>query len=194
MSRARPLKNVCHQSVVCIAASFALGASVPARNRTWSPTFGGSCAEPSHFKDERNAGGNRTHFCRVAAGRLAIRPRRLLQWGMREWGMGNEMQTFVFHSPFPIPAFPIGKHPRQALNLVHDLRTVGCNRYTPRITEPTTGFAPAWSGLRDRRLSASSHVGNAGTEGLEPSPTDLETVILPLEDVPVSRQRGHGGN
>ena len=33
--------------------------------------------------------------------------------------------------------------------------TIGTN-----TSEPTTGFAPAWSGLQDRRLSQSSHVGN----------------------------------
>ena len=30
------------------------------------------------------------------------------------------------------------------------------------MKEPTTGFAPALSGLQDRRLSASSHVGIQG--------------------------------
>jgi hypothetical protein len=36
--------------------------------------------------------------------------------------------------------------------------------YTIGTSEPTTGFAPASSGLQDRRLAMSSHVGNRVTE------------------------------
>ena len=45
---------------------------------------------------------------------------------------------------------------------------------------PTTGFAPASSGLQGRRLSQSSHVGNqAGVRGVEPRWAVLEAACSP---------------
>ena len=102
----------------------------------------------------------------------------------------------------------ISECPRQELNLVYDLRTVACRHHTPRTgpgvrdqesgvktdaflltpescllipgKEPTTGFAPAWSALRVRRLSVSSHVGgSAGAQGFEPCAATLEIACSP---------------
>ena len=50
------------------------------------------------------------------------------------------------------------------------------------VSEPTTGFAPASSGLQNRRLSQSSHVGKhhaARARGVEPRATVLEAVCSP---------------
>ena len=54
------------------------------------------------------------------------------------------------------------------------------------VTEPTAGFAPAWTSLRGRRLSTSSHVGNdrlidrkAPAQGVEPCRAVLEAACSP---------------
>ena len=51
-------------------------------------------------------------------------------------------------------------------NQDHDLRRVGCDPLHHRDGQgPTAGFAPASSGLQDRRLAESSHVGSAVVRG-----------------------------
>ncbi len=55
------------------------------------------------------------------------------------------------------------------------------------LSEPTTGFAPAWSGLQDRRLSQSSHVGNSSRSARSRTPSGGFGIrILSQEDTPVS--------
>ncbi len=66
-----------------------------------------------------------------------------------------------------LPCYPshsqgtfVNQYPDLESNQDLDLRRVQCDPLHHRdVTEPTTGFAPASSGLRDRRLSQSSHVG-----------------------------------
>ena len=55
------------------------------------------------------------------------------------------------------------QHPDLESNQVQGFRKALCDPLHHRddTPEPTTGFAPAWSGLQDRRLSQSSHVGNS---------------------------------
>ena len=120
----------------------------------------------------------------------------------------------------PNPSSRLIECPRQELNLVYDLRRVASRHHTPRTSacwsarrgasanqqakEPTTGFAPAWSALRVRRLSVSSHVGikqerkdsnpvrqfwrllalpgarscmRGGAEGVEPSPSGSQPAV-----------------
>ena len=62
----------------------------------------------------------------------------------------------------------------------------------PGRAEPTTGFAPACSALRERRLSQSSHVGMTGAAGVEPASSALEADLLPLEPHPREGQRHQG--
>ncbi len=54
------------------------------------------------------------------------------------------------------------QYPDLESNQDQDLRRVSCGPLHHRDVsqEPTTGFAPASTGLQDRRLSQSSHVGN----------------------------------
>ena len=60
-----------------------------------------------------------------------------------------------------------------------DFRRVLCDPLHHRDMGPTTGFAPASSGLQDRRLSRSSHVGKARAQGFEPCPSVLEADCSP---------------
>ena len=70
------------------------------------------------------------------------------------------------HDAPPIFLVPLWKHLDLESNQDLDFRKVGHRRaavvYDPlhhRDVGPTTGFAPASSGLQDRRLAKSSHVG-----------------------------------
>ena len=87
-----------------------------------------------------------------------------------------------------LPCYPahsqgtsILQYPVLESNQVLELRRLPCDplHHGPYITEPTTGFAPASTGLQDRRLSQSSHVGTARARGVEPRPPALETACSP---------------
>jgi hypothetical protein len=75
------------------------------------------------------------------------------------------------------------QRPNLESNQDQDLRKVLCCPLHHRDVfkqEPTTGFAPASTGLQDRRLSQSSHVGNqARARGVEPRPPVLEAGCSP---------------
>src|SRR5439155_25526266 len=137
----------------------------------------------------RDAGGNRTHFDRVAAGCLAI-------WLQRRALSSSGVEPDLRPSQGRVPsATPRGqKHPGPDSNRDPDLRRVRCcPLHHQDNQEPTAGFAPAWAGLRDRCLSVSSHIGlpltlpspplrgervgwgEAGVQGFEPCPAALVT-------------------
>ena len=73
------------------------------------------------------------------------------------------------------------KYPDLESNQVQGFRKALCDPLHHRDKpEPTTGFAPASSGLQDRRLSQSSHVGfQAGVQGFEPCWAALEAASSP---------------
>src|SRR5262249_19396257 len=51
--------------------------------------------------------------------------------------------------------------------------------------EPTTGFAPAWTGLRDRCLSESSHVGTSRSARIRTLCDSVGNSLLSQEHTPV---------
>ena len=55
------------------------------------------------------------------------------------------------------------QYPDLELNQVQGFRKALCDplHHRDELPGPTTGFAPVSSGLQDRRLSQSSHVGNS---------------------------------
>ena len=58
-----------------------------------------------------------------------------------------------------VSSVSLRKHPDLESNQDLDFRRVPCVPLHHRDVGPTTGFAPASSGLQDRRLAKSSHVG-----------------------------------
>jgi len=151
----------------------------------------------------RDAGGSRTHFDRVAAGRLAVwlqrlcyalarsrtlvydlrkvacepvtlRGRRNTPPGSRTQPGSSEGRRAVRHTR--------GDCPRQESNLVYDLRRVVSGvRHTPRATiKPTAGFEPAWTCLQDRSLALQPRRrSGAGVQGFEPCARALEARCPP---------------
>ena len=106
-------------------------------------------------KGWRDAGGNRTHFDRVAAGCLAIWLQRRV---VSSSGVEPDLRPSQGRVPSATPRGP--KHPGPDSNRDPDLRRVRCcPLHHQDNQEPTAGFAPAWAGLRDRCLSVSSHIG-----------------------------------
>ena len=82
----------------------------------------------------------------------------------------------------PLHHRDVFKHPDLESNQVQGFRKALCDplHHRDEQSEPTTGFAPVSSGLQDRRLSQSSHVGNsAGVRGFEPRQADLESASSP---------------
>ncbi len=70
------------------------------------------------------------------------------------WTFGGAYAILCTIETFSVPTW--SRTRSRALGVPCAIRyTIGTD-----TLEPTTGFAPAWSGLQDRRLSQSSHVGN----------------------------------
>ena len=152
-----PLQLLCRQLPGHLApASF----SVLARNRTWSTSFAGSRANPAHSKDMllSTPPRNRTPSDRFEVCHVIHHTRRACSAARR----GIEPRPTASEADM-LSGTPTG-HVVQGVATWNRTRTKTLGescavRYTIATQEPTTGFAPASTGLQDRRLSQSSHVG-----------------------------------
>ena len=162
-----PLQLLCRQPPGHLApASF----SVPARNRTWSTSFAGSRANPAHSKDIKlsTPPRNRTPSDRFEVCHAIHHNRRAYRSVSRP---GVEPGPGPSEGPM-LSATPPGHQGVATWNRTRT-KTLGEScavRYTIATQEPTTGFAPASTGLQDRRLSQSSHVGKSKQECKESNP------------------------
>ena len=176
-----PLKAAL-QAAALPSGSSATSFSVLARSRTWSSTFAGSRAirnTPRTCSFQRPA--EESNLVRQFRG-LPCDPAhpqgvhssvstRTRTW---IWTFGGSYAIPCTIETFSIPTW--SRTRSKALGKPYAIRyTIGTNK-----SGPTTGFAPAWSGLQDRRLSQSSHVGNqAGVQGFEPCRAALEAASSP---------------
>ena len=155
---------------------------VLARNRTWSSTFAESRANPAHSEDdslfsypagEWNSSNNFTktvmltmtpagHACFATTGpgievaKFTPRPAsRVARSGIEPDPAASEAAVRS-----NTPTSQIVEYPDLESNQNLDFRRVPCGPlHHQGSREPTAGFAPASSGLQDRRLAESSHVG-----------------------------------
>ena len=172
------------QAAAVPSGSSAKSSSVLARSRTWSSTFAGSRANPPHSENMFLSSApprNRTSSgsfddCHARP----AHPQGFVQVSRPGLEPGSGPSEGPMRSLAPSRRFQ--QHPDLESNQVQGFRKASCDplHHRDRIPEPTTGFAPASSGLQNRRLSHSSHVGNqAGVRGVEPRWAALETASSP---------------
>ena len=156
------------QPVAAPSGSSLASFSVLARSRAWSSTFARSRANPPHSEDVRYSAPRRGIEPRLAVPKTAVlsgTPARLLRRVSRP---GLEPGPGASEAPMR-SATPSG-----------------------RTVEPTTGLAPASSGLQDRCLSVRPRR-QARARGVKPRAAGLESACSPRSTlVYCPRPRGPG--
>ena len=179
------------QAAAVPSGSSAKSCSVLASNRAWSSTFAGSRANPPHSEDVSSSSPRRGIEPRPAVSRTAMRSgtrdqvaRPGIEPGLTASEAGVRSGTLTGRNV----SIPTWRQTRtRALGEPRAIRyTIGTD-----LPEPTTGFAPASSGLQNRRLAFRPRR-QAGVQGVEPRWAVLEAACPPADTLLFygSRPRG----
>ena len=148
------------QAVAVPSGSSAKSISVLARSRTWSSTFAGSRAIRNTPRTFLQRPAEESNLVRQFRGLPCdpAHPQGLLSKCLdQDSDLDLDLRRVLCD---PLHHRDI-QRPDLESNQVQSFRKALCDPLHHRDKpEPTTGFAPAWSGLQDRRLSQSSHVGD----------------------------------
>ncbi len=155
--------------------------SVLARSRAWSSTFAGSRANPPHSEDvssfsalprNRTSSGSFEDCHALPAHPQGLLSKRLDQDSNLDQDLRRVLCDPLHHRDIQYP--DLESNLDQGLGVPCAIRyTIGM--YQP---EPTTGVAPASSGLQNRRLAVRPRR-RAGARGFEPRTAALEAASSP---------------